>query len=57
MTSGNGTYYQQTEGIAMGGPPSSMVAEIYMQATETTALTTTSHPPGVSKPKTSKAKT
>ena len=43
----NGTYYQQTEGVAMGGPPSSIVAEIYMQATETTALTTTSHPPNV----------
>ena len=35
----NGTYYQQTEGIAMGGPPSLTVAEIYMQGTETTALT------------------
>ena len=43
----NGTYYQQTEGVVMGGPPSSIVAEIYMQATETTALTTTSHPPKV----------
>ena len=43
----NGTYYQQTEGVAMGGPPSSIVAEIYMQATEATALTTTSHPPTV----------
>ena len=43
----NGTYYQQTEGVAMGGPPSSIVPEIYMQATETTALTTTSHPPKV----------
>ena len=43
----NGTYYQQTEGVAMGGPPSSIVAEIYMQATETTALITTSHPPKV----------
>ena len=40
----NVTYYQQTEGVAMGGPPSSIVAEIYMQGTETTALTTTSHP-------------
>ena len=43
----NGTYYQQTEGVAMGGPPSSIVAEIYMQATEMTVLTTTSHPPKV----------
>ena len=42
----NGTYFQQT-GVAMGGPPSSIVAEIFMQATETTALTTTSHPPKV----------
>ena len=31
----------------MGGPPSSIAAEIYMQATETTALTTSSHPPKV----------
>ena len=43
----NATSYQQTEGVAVGGPPSSIVAEIYMQATETTALTTTSHPPKV----------
>ena len=43
----NGTCYQQTEGVAMGGPPSSIVAEIYMQGTETTALTTTSRPPKV----------
>ena len=42
----NGKYYQQT-GVKMGGPPSSIVAEIYMQGTETTALTTTSHPPKV----------
>ena len=43
-----GTYYQQTEGVAMGGPPSLIVAEIYRQATETTALTTTaSHQPKV----------
>ena len=41
----NGTNDQQTEeAVAMGGPPSSVVAEIYIQATETTALTTTSHP-------------
>ena len=31
----------------MGGPPSSIVSEIYMQATETTTLTTTSHLPKV----------
>ena len=41
----NDTHYQQTEGVAMGEPPSSIVAEIYMQATETTALTTASQPP------------
>ena len=40
----NGTYYHQTKGVVMGGPPSSIVAEIYMQATEMTDLTTTSHP-------------
>ena len=40
----NSTYYQQTEGVAMGEPPSSIVAEIYMQGTETTTLTTISHP-------------
>ena len=43
----NSTYYQQTDGVAMGGPPLSIVAEIYMQRTETTALTATSHPPKV----------
>ena len=43
----NGTYYRQTEGVAMGGPPSSIVAEIYMQGTETTASTITSHLPKV----------
>ena len=42
-----GTYYQQTEGVAMRGPPLSIVAEIYMQATETTVLTTIGHPPKV----------
>ena len=34
----------------MGRPPSSIIAEIYMQRTETTALTTTSHPPKVWEP-------
>ena len=43
----NGTYCQQTEEVAVGGPPSSIVAEMYMQAIETTSLTTTSHPPKV----------
>ena len=41
------TYYEQTEGVVTGGPPSSIFAEIYMKGTETTALTTTSHPPKV----------
>ena len=31
----------------MGGPPSSVVAASYMKGTETTSLTTTSHPPKV----------
>ena len=43
----NGTYCQQTEGVAMGRPPLSIVAEIYMQGTESTASTTTSHPPKI----------
>ena len=43
----NGTYYQQTEGVAMEGLPSLIVAEIYMQATKTTAITTTNYPPKV----------
>ena len=43
----NGRFLRQTDGVAMGGPTSSVVAEIYMQAHESTALTCTSHPPKV----------
>ena len=43
----NGKFLKQTDGVAMGGPASSVIAEIYMQAHETTALTTTSNPPKV----------
>ena len=39
--------HTQTDGVAMGGPASSVVAEIYMQAHEQTALTTFSNKPKV----------
>ena len=43
----NGEFYKQTDGVAMGGPTSSTVAEIYMISHEQTALTTTTCPPKV----------
>ena len=43
----NSQFYQQTDGVAMGGPASSTTAEIYMQAYERTAITTAMHPPKV----------
>ena len=43
----NSQFYQQTDGIAMGGPASSTTAEIYMQAHESTAISTALHPPKV----------
>ena len=43
----NSQFYQQTDGVAMGGPASSTTAEIYMQASESTAITTALHPPKV----------
>ena len=43
----NSQFYQQTDGVAMGGPASSTTAEIYMQAYESTAITTALHPPKV----------
>ena len=43
----NWKFLKQTDGVAMGGPASSVIAEIYMQAHESTALTTTSNPPKV----------
>ena len=36
----NGEFHQQTNGVAMGGPASSIVAEIYMISIETTAMCT-----------------
>ena len=43
----NSQFYQQTDGVAMGGPVSSTTAEIYMQADERTAIATSLHPPKV----------
>ena len=43
----NSQFYQQTDGVAMGGPASSTTAEIYMQAYECTAITTVLHHPKV----------
>ena len=43
----NSQFYQQTDGVAMGGPASSTTAEIYIQAYERTAITTVLHPPKV----------
>ena len=43
----NSQFYQQTDGVAMGGPASSTTAKIYMQAYERTAITTALHPPKV----------
>ena len=43
----NGEFHQQTYGIAMGGPASFIVAEIYMRSIETTAITTADTPPRI----------
>ena len=43
----NCQFYQQTDGIAMGGSASSPMAEIYKQAYECTAITTALYPPKV----------
>ena len=40
----NSQFYQQTDGVAMGGSASSTTAEIYIQAYERTAITTALHP-------------
>ena len=42
-----GEFHQQTDGVAMGGPASSIVAEIYMISIETTVLTTADTPPTI----------
>ena len=43
----NSKFYQQTDGVAMGGPSSSTAAEIYMQAHEHIATFTALHPPKI----------
>ena len=43
----NSQFYQQNDGVAMGGPASSTTADIYMQTYEHTAITTALHPPKV----------
>ena len=40
-------FYEQTDGVAMGGPTSSTTVEIYMQTFECTAITMALHPPKV----------
>ena len=43
----NGEFHQQTDGVAMGGPASSIVAEIYMISIETTVIMTADTPPTI----------
>lgn len=43
----NNKIYTQTDGVAMGGPASSVVAEIYMQFHEKNALSTSQQPPKI----------
>ena len=43
----NGKFYKQTDGVAMGGPASSVVAEIFMQSHDKRALSTFLSPPKV----------
>ena len=43
----NSQFYQQTNGVAMGGPASSTTTNIYMQAYERTPITMALHPPEV----------
>ena len=43
----NSQFYQQAGGVDMGGPASSITAEIYMQAYGRTAVNTALHPPKV----------
>ena len=40
----NSQFYQQTDVVVMGGPASSITADIYMQANERTTITTVLHP-------------
>ena len=41
----NGEFYKQTDGVAMGGPTSSVVAELYMQHHDKEALSSFNSPP------------
>ena len=43
----NSQFYQQTDGVAMGGPASSTTTEIYIQTHERTGITTALRPPKV----------
>ena len=43
----NSQFYQQTDGVTMGGPASSTTAEICMQAYEHSTITAALHPPKV----------
>ena len=43
----NSQFYQQTDGVAIGGPASSTTAETSMQAHERTAISTALHTPKV----------
>ena len=42
-----GSYYEQTDGAAMGSPVSPVVANIYMEMFEELALRTATHPPRI----------
>ena len=43
----NSQFYQQADGVAMGGPASSTAPDIYMRAHERTAINTALHSPKV----------
>ena len=43
----NSQFYQQTDGVAMGGPASSTTTEVYVHAYERTAITRALYPPKV----------
>ena len=39
----NSQFYQQTDGVAMGGPASAITAEIFLQTRKQTAISTALH--------------
>ena len=43
----DGTFFKQTDGVAMGGPASSVEAELYMQNHDNRALTTFENSPRI----------